>query len=248
MSSCPFEAELMPVSKFQNRLLRGLSTSDQRLLSSELEPIELPIGLAVEKANTRVKHAYFPEAGIISVVARATTDEADQIEAGLIGREGMSGGAIVLGDHQSPNEAYVQMPGHAYRIVGASLREALGSSASLRARLQLFSQVFMVQITQTALANGKANIEKRLARWLLMSHDRGDDDELQLTHEFIAIMLGVRRSGVTDALHELESKKLVRAGRGLIRISNRAGLEQFAGPIYGVPEAEYVRMLGPWRV
>jgi CRP-like cAMP-binding protein len=104
--------------------------------------------------------------------------------------------------------------------------------------------VFSVQVAHTALANGRAKIEERLARWLLMVHDRIDGDEVNLTHDFIALMLGVRRPGVTDALHALEGKGLIRSTRGVLRIVDREGLEVIANAIYGVPEAEYRRLIG----
>jgi CRP-like cAMP-binding protein len=110
--------------------------------------------------------------------------------------------------------------------------------------MQRFAQVFMVQIAQTAFANGKAQIDVRLARWLLMVHDRNDYDDLRLTHEFIAVMLGVRRSSVTEALQGLEGRGLIRADRGVVRILKRKGLLTLAGGIYGIPEAEYKRLIG----
>jgi CRP-like cAMP-binding protein len=202
--------------------------------------VELDLRQSIEQAHKPIKHVYFPESGIISIVAKSADD---QIEAGLIGWEGMSGAAVVLGNHRSPNDAYVQMAGSAHRIDAKRLRAALDVSKSLRQRLQRCAHVFMVQIAQTAFANGKSRIDERLARWLLMVHDRQDGDELSLTHEFIAVMLGVRRSGVTDALHELEGKDLIRASRGVIRIIKRKGLVALAGGIYGVPEAEYERLM-----
>jgi CRP-like cAMP-binding protein len=236
----PLEAELMSVAKYRNRLLLALSKADRALLTPWLEPVELDLRRPIERANKPISHAYFPDHGIISVVAKSADD---QIEAGLIGREGMSGAAIVLGNHRSPNDAYVQMAGSAHRIPAKHLRAAMDTSKSLRQRLQRFAHVFMVQIAQTAFANGKTTIDARLARWLLMVHDRQDGNELALTHEFIAVMLGVRRSGVTDALHDLEGKRLIRASRGAIRILSRKGLIALAGGIYGVPEAEYERLM-----
>lgn len=232
----------MPVAKYRNRLLLALSKADDALLTPDLEHVALDVRQAIETAHTPIKHVYFPESGIISVVARSA---GDQIEAGLIGREGMTGTAVVLGNHQSPNDANVQMIGSAHRITAMRLRTALEASKTLRQRLQRFAHIFMVQIAQTAFANGKAKIDQRLARWLLMAQDRLDDNSLSLTHEFIAAMLGVRRSGVTDALHELEAKGLVRANRGFIQIVNRAGLISLAGSVYGVPEAEYERLMSP---
>jgi len=120
----------------------------------------------------------------------------------------------------------------------------LDASKTLRQRMQRYAHVFMVQIAQTAFANGTARIEERLARWLQMAHDRQDDDKIHLTHEFIAIMLGVRRSGVTDALHALEGQGLIRASRGVVRVANRKGLMTLARGTYGVPKSEYRRLMG----
>jgi CRP-like cAMP-binding protein len=230
----------MSVTKYRNRLLRALSKADLALLTPWLEPVKLDLRQSIEKAHTPIAHVYFPESGIISIVAKSAED---QIEAGLIGNEGMSGAAVVLGNHRSPNDAYVQMAGAAHRITAKRLRAALDASKVLRQRLQRFSHVLMVQIAQTAFANGKARIDERLARWLLMVHDREDGNDLALTHEFVAVMLGVRRSGVTDALHELEGKGLIRASRGAIHVLNRKGLMALARGIYGVPEAEYERLM-----
>ncbi|QGZ95448.1 hypothetical protein DSM104635_02297 [Terricaulis silvestris] len=156
----------------------------------------------------------------------------------------MSGLAIVMSNHRSPNDAFVQLAGRAVRITSDDLREVLSQSTAFRQLAQRFVQVFMAQVAQTALANGRAKIEERLARWLLMAQDRLDDSNLTLTHEFIALMLGVRRPGVTDALNDLEGKGLIRSSRGALRIIDRHGLEATAGGIYGVPEAEYKRLIG----
>lgn len=228
-------------TEFSNRLLRNLSDKDQALLLPMLKRAPLAPQQILEDANQAIEHAYFPEGGIISIVAKSGDQ---RIEAGVIGREGMSGMAIVLGNHRSPNDARVQIAGEAHRINADDLRLALGMSATLRTRLQHFAQVFMTQIAQTALSNGRAKLEVRLARWLLMAHDRLDDEELNLTHDLIAMMLGVRRPGVTDAMNTLEGKGLVRSMRGSVRVLQRAGLETLAGHAYGVPEAEYRRLLG----
>ncbi|PZO51186.1 MAG: hypothetical protein DCF16_11600 [Alphaproteobacteria bacterium] len=230
----------MSVANYRNQLLLGLSKADRRLLAPSLEPVELELRRSIEKPNTPITHVYFPESGIISVVATAAQQ---QIEVGLIGREGMSGTAVLLGDHRSPSDVYVQLAGTANRISTKHLTQALEASKTLRERLQRYAYVFMVQIAQTAFANGTAKIDARLARWLLMAHDRQDDDELFLTHEFIAVMLGARRPGVTDALNKLEGKGLITAERGVIRIVRRKGLIALAGGAYGVAEAEYARLL-----
>jgi CRP-like cAMP-binding protein len=226
-------------TKIANQLLAALSRADRKLLSPDLEAVELDLRASLEEPGKPIRHVYFPESGIISVVVKSGEH---RIEAGLIGREGMSGTAVALADHRSPNEAYVQMQGAAQRIGARPFRLALNQSVSLRELVQRFAHVFLIQVAQTAFANGTATIEQRLARWLLMAHDRQDEGELDLTHEFISVMLGVRRSGVTDALHQLESKRLIRANRGSIRIVSRKGLTELAGSIYGIPEAEYKRL------
>jgi len=229
----------MTPEKHSNTLLRAMSNADRALLS--LEHVSLHHRQQLEVANEAITHAYFPETGIISVVAKSGED---QIEAGVIGREGVSGIAVIMGNHRSPNDVYVQVPGDGHRVAASALRAAIDASATLRLLLQRFAQVFMTQVAQTALANGRSKIEERLARWLLMAQDRVDDVEIRLTHEFIAIMLGVRRPGVTDALNELEGKGLVRSTRGAIRVVDRSGLELVAGSAYGIPEAEYKRLIG----
>lgn len=231
----------MAVAHYRNRLLQRLSKKDLGILSPRLELVGLELRRSIEKPNRPITYLYFPESGIISVVARFGRR---QIEVGLIGREGMSGTAVVLGDQRSPNEAYVQMAGGAHRISTRHMRDALKTSGTMRQLFQRYTQAFLVQVAQTAFANGTANIEVRLARWLLMAQDRHDEAELPLTHEFIAVMLGVRRPGVTDALHKLEGKGLITAERGVIRIVRRKGLVELAGGSYGVAEVEYERLVG----
>ena len=228
-------------AQYANRLLLAMSKSDRGLLAPSLTAVDLKRGQSIEQANTAIEHVYFPESGIISVVA---TSADHRIEAGVVGREGMSGTAVVMGNHRSPNDAFVQIAGRAHRLTAKRLRAALEQSNSLRRLLQHYAHVFMVQITQTALANGKANIEVRLARWLLMAQDRHGADQLPLTHDFIAVMLGVRRPGVTTALHDLEAKGLIRCDRAAVHVLKRKALMRVAGSAYGVPEAEYERLLG----
>ena len=135
------------------------------------------------------------------------------------------------------------MAGRAQRIPTGKLRQAMQSSASLHATFLGFAQAFLTQTAQTSLANGRANVEQRLARWLLMAEDRIGDKNLALTHEFLSIMLGVRRSGVTDALHKLEGASLVRSTRGMVVIRDREGLKVLAAGFYGVSESELDRLV-----
>lgn len=226
----------------RNMLLATLPEEDWRRIEPRLQAVEIKHRQPIESANQPIEHVYFPICGIVSIVAKSPRGL--QIEAGVIGREGMTGLAIIMSNHRSANDAFVQVAGEAHRMSADDLRESMRESEALRQLAQRFVQVFMTQVAQTALANGRAKIEERLARWLLMAQDRLDDGSLQLTHEFIALMLGVRRPGVTDALNDLEGKGLIRSARGVVRIVDRIGLEAAAGGIYGVPEAEYKRLIG----
>lgn len=227
-----------------NHLLASLPRSDFAALEPHFEELDLPLRHVVEVANKPIKHVYFPTSGIISVVATGPKDH--KIEVGIIGYEGMSGISVVLGDDRSPNETFVQVAGAGVRIAVANFHNALEDRPSMRLCFSQYAQAFMVQTAHTALANGRARVEERLARWLLMAHDRLEGDELPLTHEFLAVMLGVRRAGVTTTLNELASGGLIGSERGRILVSDRAGLEKLANGIYGVPEAEYRRLIG-WR-
>lgn len=230
----------MSPPKYVNQLLRSLSKADRALLDPGLESVELKLRHIVEKAHTPIAHVYFPDSGIVSVVVSLGKD---QVEAGIVGREGMTGTAVALGNHRSPNDVFVQIAGQGHRISAKRFRVALAASRTLSQLVSLYAHVFMGQLAQTAFANGTATLEARLARWLLMAHDRQDDDELNLTHEFLAVMLSVRRSGVTEALGGLERRRLIRTKRGVIEIVSRKGLEKAAGGLYGVPEAEYKRLI-----
>ena len=138
----------------------------------------------------------------------------------------------------------MQIAGNGYRIPAAPFVEALKRSPSLSALMLKSAQAFMIQTAHTALANGRARLEERLARWLLMAHDRMTSDAVPLTHEFLAVMLGVRRAGVTVAIHGFERRGLVTTRRGQLTVINRHGIEQIAGSFYGTPEAELLRLLG----
>ncbi len=202
----------------------------------------MPLLRDLERPNRRIDAVYFMEAGVASVVA--VQPDGTRVEVGLIGPEGMSGSAILLGSDQSPHSTYMQVAGEAQRISTHELRKAMAASESLHGLLLKFVQVFMVQTAHTAIANARAHINERLARWILMAHDRTRDTALPLTHEFLALMLGVRRAGVTEALQSLKRQKLIDTGRNKILLLNRKGIEQLAAASYGTPEKEYRRLIG----
>jgi CRP-like cAMP-binding protein len=225
-----------------NRLLASLSTDDFGLLEPHLEPVTLGLRKHLERPNRRIDAVYFPEAGFASVVA--VQPNGKQVEVGLIGNEGMTGLPIVLGNHRSPHATYVQSPGTGQCIPATALRKATRSSVSLRDSLLKFVQAFGVQTTHTAICNVQSKLDVRLARWLLMAQDRIEGDTIPLTHEFLSLMLGVRRAGVTEASQTLREKGLISYGRGQITVKNRKGMERMAGKAYGVPESEYRRLIG----
>jgi CRP-like cAMP-binding protein len=226
----------------RNHLLSSLSSDDFALVEPHLQPIALGLRMVMEESNKPIKHAYFPDSGFASVVANSSSGR--QIEVGIIGREGMTGINVVMGSDRSPHSTYVQSSGDGHRMTADNLRRAMKASQTLRDYFLLFSQAFMFQTSHTALANGQAKIEERLARWLLMAHDRLDGDELPLTHEFLALMLSVGRPGVTLAIHQLESRGLITKTRDLIHVKDRAGLRKVANGLYGIPEDEYQRLIG----
>ena len=225
----------------RNRLLAALSRDDRALLLPHLKPVALALLKDIERPNRRIDTVYFMESGIASVVA-LQADET-RVEVGLIGREGMSGIAVVLGGNQSPHSTYIQVAGEGQRMPANELRKAMMASESLRGLLLKFVQVFMVQTAHTAIANARSHIDQWLARWILMAHDRTGDTTLPLTHEFLALMLGVRRPGVTEALQSLKRLKLIKTGRNQILVLDRKGIERAAGDSYGVPEKEYQRLI-----
>jgi CRP-like cAMP-binding protein len=225
-----------------NRLLASLGNDDFDLLEPHLKSVSLELRKSLEKPNRRIEAVYFPEGGFASVVAIQPNGK--ETEVGLIGREGMTGLPIVLGDDRSPHATYIQAPGKGRCIAAAELRQATRTSPSLRDSLLKFVQAFGVQTAHTAICNVQSRLDIRLARWLLMAHDRIGEETLPITHEFLSLMLGVRRAGVTEALHTLRDQGLIAYGRGQVTVEDRKGMERKAGPAYGVPEAEYRRLIG----
>lgn len=226
----------------RNRLLRKVALEDWDLLGPNLEPATLKERHVIETPGKMIPYAFFLEHGIASVVA---VDDADhRIEVGVIGYEGVTGVPLIMGDTRAQHSTYMQIGGSGYRIPQKALGEAMTQSETLRALLLKSAHAFMIQTAYTALANGRAKLEQRLARWLLMAHDRMNSDSLPLTHEFLALMLGVRRAGVTVAIHSFEQLGLVKARRAQLTIANRSGIERIAGSFYGTPEAELKRLIG----
>jgi CRP-like cAMP-binding protein len=229
-------AILEPLS---NQLLNFLSAKDRNLLTPNLKRIPLVLRQSLENANQAIETIYFPEDGVASVVGNSKS--VGEIEIGIIGKEGMTGLMVVMGNDRSPYNTFVQVAGSALMLSARNLHSAMKKSSTLRDFLLHYAQVFMIQTSQTALANAAALLSQRLARWLLMVEDRLSTKEIPLTQEFLAIMLGVQRSGVSIAIADLESRGLISSKRKLIRILNRPALEKFTNGTYGLAEAEYKR-------
>jgi CRP-like cAMP-binding protein len=212
------------------------------LLQPGLYPVDLPVRRQLETRNRRVEHVYFFEQGLASVVISAGSRHS--IEIAIIGHEGMTGLPVVLEADRALYETFIQSAGHGWRIAAEDFRGAMAQSASLRTVMLRYAHTLVSQMAFTALANGRYKLEERLARWLLMANDRSDGDTIILTHEFLSIMLGARRPGVTNALNYFEKRGWLSARRGEIEIADRAALEEAANGSYGGPEAEYERLFG----
>jgi CRP-like cAMP-binding protein len=219
-----------------------MSADDFARLRPYLEPAELNLRDVLVEPGQPITHVYFVEYGLASVVAMGLDGE--PIEVGHIGREGMSGQSVLLGVDRTPDQTFIQVAGSGLRMPVEALRAGISESPVLHALLLRFVQTTIIQLAQTALANGRFIVQQRLARWLLMCHDRLDGDDLPLTHEFLSLMLGVRRASVTEALHLLEGVAIVKAGRGHVEVLDREKLEEIAGACYGIPEREYRRLIG----
>jgi CRP-like cAMP-binding protein len=231
-------------SSTRNQLLSGLPAEDFAALQSHLEPVKLELRQVLIEPNQPIAHVYFPEHGYTSITANTN---GSKIEVGLIGREGMVGVPIALGVRASPFEYFIQHAGDGLRMASHSLEEVIDERPSLHRVLLRYAQAMNVQTTGTAFANAEHTVETRLARWLLMCHDRVDGDDIPITHDFMSMMLGVRRAGVTTTLHILEGNGLIQAKRGVITILDRDRLEELADSAYGLPEAEYARLMAEGR-
>jgi CRP-like cAMP-binding protein len=225
-----------------NRLLSLAGKDLLAPISDSFETVRLRQGQSIHEPMQEIDYLYFFTQGLSSEIA---IDQGGQrIEVGCIGFEGFAGVPSVLGVNRSPHRSFMETDGTALRIPTARLLAAASANLALMSLLLRYVHVFMMQVAATALADGRYNVEQRTARWLLMAHDRLHNDELPLTHDFLALMLGVRRSSVTNALHLVEGSGAIKASRSLIVVRDRDKLQRLAGASYGLPESEYRRVLG----
>ena len=214
----------------QNLILSRLSSEDGELLCPHAIDVDLPLRTVIIRPNHPIDQVIFLESGLGSEVA--VDGELDLIEVGLTGREGLIGVPIVLGSDRSPHRTFMQIAGSGKSVSASALRAAMEASPTLQNALLKYVGDFMLQVAQTALANGRFKIEARLARWIMLTDERVDGDVLALTHEFLGLMLGVRRAGVSEALALLHEKGLIRSAHARITVLDRDGLRAIAAPIY----------------
>lgn len=228
----------------RNNLLRLMTPATFSAISTHLEVVDLPRAFELSEPHEEAEYAYFPETGIASIVARSP--QGQHAEIGIFGRDGMTPAAVVLDAGSDPFSIFMQVQGDGFRISTALLKSLLDQDSDLKNLLGRYVQALSVQGAFTSLSNAVHHIDERLARWILMCHDRTDGDEISLTHEFLSIMLAVRRPSVTTALHVLEGRKLIYSERGMVIVRDRPALEEFAADAYGESEREYFRLLGPY--
>jgi CRP-like cAMP-binding protein len=226
-----------PRLQFENHILASLPLEDQERLARHLEPVELPHGKVLQEAGEQITHVYFPEKSMVSLVSH--TPEGESVEVGIVGFEGMVSISAILGVDKSPHEMLVQINNGAMRLPVGALREEFKRAGTLHDKLLRYTQGLLLQTSQIAACNRLHSLSERLARWLLMSQDRCVCDDLPFTHEFLSLMLGVRRAGVTEAALILQTEELIRYKRGNITILDRQGLEEHSCDCYTVVKEEF---------
>ena len=224
-----------------NRLLAALPSDVYEGLLPSLEPVALPLGMAVYESGAKQSYVYFPTSGIVSLLY--VLEDGSSAEIAVTGREGLVGISLFMGGETTPSRAVVQSAGEAYRLKAAVLKRMFEKGGVLQHLLLRFTQALITQMTQTAVCNRHHSVDQQLCRWLLLSLDRLPGNELVMTQELIANMLGVRREGVTEAAGKLQAAGLIQYRRGRIKVLDRAGLEARVCECYSVVKNEYDRLL-----
>jgi CRP-like cAMP-binding protein len=229
----------------RNHLLAALPDEEYGRLLPHLESVPLPFMGVLYEGGGSIRYVYFPDDGLISLLV--VLDDKTVREIGVIGSEGMLGTAVALGVKTSPIRALIQLPGSAMRMKAGALREELGRGGALPDVLRRYAHALFTQVSQSAACVSSHAVDKRLSRWLLMTHDHAPGDEFEMKHEFLAMMLGVTRSVVTRAAGLLQQGKMIRYVRGRVTVLDRVRLEATACDCYGVVKAEYARNAHTWR-
>jgi CRP-like cAMP-binding protein len=230
---------------FVNHLLAALPGEDYRRLSSDLQHVTFSLGQVIYESGGRLDYVYFPTSSVVSLLY--TTEDGSTAEMGLAGNDGVVGVALFLGGDTTPNRAVVQIAGDAFRMKAKVLQEEFARGGPLQRLMLRYTQALITQISQTAVCNRLHSVEKRLCRWLLLSHDRVKSDELLMTQEFISNMLGGRRESVTVSAGRLQDAGLIHYSRGHITILDRKSLEAIVCECYHIVKEETDRLLGETR-
>ncbi|WP_254510124.1 Crp/Fnr family transcriptional regulator [Anatilimnocola floriformis] len=225
-----------------NQILARLSTADAADLQGSLKPFRFEQGAVLYEAGAKIDYSFFPLQGSLSAVVVML--DGRMIEVATVGNEGAVGLPMPVGAAISANRVLVQVPGEGLRIQSRLLEKKLQSSARLQDLFGRYQSAYQFQISQSVACNGLHSLRERCCRWLLMTHDRADADEIKLTHEFLAVMLGVRRPGVTETLQELQESGLLTYSRGSITIANRDKLEAQSCECYRTVRDEYAKLMG----
>jgi len=231
----------MPHNPKQNRLLASLPEADFQRLLPHLELFQLPLGASVYESGRPQHHVHFPTDSIVSLLY--VMENGASTEIAVVGNEGVVGIALFMGGETTPNRAVVQSAGHGYRVKAHLLKLEFERHGPMQHLLLRYTQALITQMTQTAVCNRHHTLEQQLCRWLLLSLDRLAGDELRMTQELIANMLGVRREGVTEAAGRLQDDGLITYRRGQITVLDRPGLEKRSCECYAVVKKEYDRLL-----
>ncbi len=225
----------------QNCLLASLPEADWQRLRPALEPVPMPLGHVLYESGISLTHAYFPASAVVSLLY--VTEDGASTEIAVVGHEGMVGIPLFMGGGSTPSRAVVRSAGTGFRMTGAAIREEFSRSGPVMNALLRYTQALVAQITQVAVCNRHHTVDQQLCRWLLLSLDRLPGNQLVITQELIAHMLGVRREGVTEAALSLQRAGLVSYRRGHVTVLDRPGLEKRSCECYAVIKAEYDRLL-----
>ena len=235
-------SEHLPAAgRFRNLLLAALPADELERLRPHLEPVLFEQRALLFEPEVPIEHVYFPETAVISLVSKL--EDGRTVEVGTAGYEGMAGLSVFLAEDTSSVQAFAQVPGAAMRMDSKAFGLLASGPGPFHRLLLRYTQAFLTQVAQTAACNAAHLVEQRCARWLLMTHDRVDGDMIPLTHEFLAFMLGVRRSGVTVAMNAHQDAGLIQYDRGKVAIVDRAGLEGVSCECYYVVRAHFARLL-----
>ncbi len=229
----------------KNRLLGALPAADFARLQPHLEAVAMPLGESIYESGSQLHHVYFPATSIVSLLY--VMENGASAEIAVVGNEGVVGISLFMGGNTTPNRAIVQSAGDGLRLPAAILKAEFGRGGPLMQLLLRYTQALITQMCQTAVCNRHHSVGQQLCRWLLLSLDRLSSNELVMTQELIANMLGVRREGVTEAAGNLQRAGLIRYSRGRITVLDRPGVERNVCECYAVVRKEFDRLLTDWK-